>query len=80
MGAVLLNLPHIMPAHTAGIFVLIKTNGRMANQELRRKELPDNIAEQFVENGKLISILYDWPFKPVERYTLWLSHKGEHLK
>ncbi|CAK3677412.1 conserved hypothetical protein [Vibrio crassostreae] len=75
MGAVLLNLPHIMPAHTAGIFVLIKTNGRMAIQELRRKELPDNIAEQFVENGKLISILYDWAFKPSDLHALYPHHR-----
>ncbi|CAH6995967.1 conserved hypothetical protein [Vibrio chagasii] len=75
MGVILLNLPHTMPAHTAGIFVLIKTHGRMVIQELRSKELPDNMAEQFVENGKLISILYDWAFRSIKRNTLWLSHK-----
>lgn len=47
----------------------------MVIQELRSKELPDNIAEQFVENGKLISILYDWAFRSIKRNTLWLSHK-----
>ncbi|KDN29879.1 LysR family transcriptional regulator [Vibrio fortis] len=49
---------------------------RMAIQGLGITELPDYMAEEFVENGKLINILPDWTFKPVDLYALYPSHRG----
>lgn len=49
---------------------------RMAVQGLGITELPDYMAKEFVENGKLINILPDWRFKPVDLYALYPSHRG----
>lgn len=49
---------------------------RMAIQGLGITELPDYMAEEFVENGKLINVLPDWTFKPVVLYALYPSHRG----
>ncbi len=49
---------------------------RMAIQGLGITELPDYMAEECIENGKLINILPDWTFKPVNLYALYPSHRG----
>lgn len=49
---------------------------RMAVQGLGITELPDYMAKEFEENGKLINVLPDWKFKPVTLYALYPSHRG----
>ena len=53
---------------------------RMAVQGLGITELPDYMAREFEHNGKLINVLPNWHFKPVELYALYPSHRGSTPK